>query len=147
MKRITASAAAVVAALALSACTGDIGSRGETLTGTIATTRYTSLEVKTDTEDCVAQDTPLSKGASIIVSEVDGTVLGQGTLGPGNDNLDVFPPRPDLPNLCQFAFTIPDIPADRDSYRIALQSQPDNYVLFTNTDLQSRDWNVTLTFN
>ena len=132
----------VLAALSLTGCVSDTPDT-TTVTGTIATSDYYTDKDSGDPA-CYAYDRSLAQGQGVILTDTDGQVLGQGRLGAGSD---IISNSPEIPSVCAFAFTIPDIPTTLTAYNIALQSRPEQAVLLTGADLRADNWTITLTFN
>ena len=134
-------------AILMVACTSSPGTTStRDLTGTVSTSDWSSPDGIN--VECIAgngsRPPELKPRDPVLVKGPDGELLGKGELRDPDKRLFN---DPGIPSLCEFPFTITDVPADLSLYQVALGSDPDRVVVFSRSDLDADGWSVALTFN
>jgi len=133
----------LAAGIGLTACAGIPGGTERTLTGTIETTQWTGTG--DNSTGCQPDDPDLKAGAPIRVTDPAGTLIGTSRLGKPYryrpEGLDPY-----YSDSCVLPFAVTGLP-DAAIYQVALASDLDQVVAFTQQDLEDRNWSIQLTFN
>ncbi|HEY2225176.1 hypothetical protein [Actinomycetospora sp.] len=76
-------------------------------------------------------------GHSVSIFGADGAVVGSATLPTSGTAVDQWHSASPWADACRYAFTVPDVPASDDSYRVGLDGNASDTVPFSRDELTS----------
>ncbi len=82
-------------------------------------------------------------GRTVTVFGSAGTVLGSAPLSTGGTAVDQWHLAVPDADACRFSFTVPDVPASDDSYRVGLDGNASDTVAFTREELTTSGAQLT----
>jgi hypothetical protein len=82
-------------------------------------------------------------GHSVSIFGADGTVVGSATLPTSGTAVDQWHTASPWADACRFSFTVPDVPASDDSYRVGLDGNTADAVSFSHDELTSKGAQLT----
>ncbi len=114
------------------AFTGGADKPVTTLTGTMVLT-----DPDTAAYDCIGQDgySDISPGATVILTNESGKILGSTVLENGTADLDL--------GTCTYAFSLPDVPVDQAQYAVEVTSR--GKVVSSRAEMVAQSWSFELT--